>query len=113
MKTSILFICLILFSCKQSYQEETAKEFILEKRIDSLNNELEILKSTISKIKQNNSSRLKTNEPIWIDKNGNEYTADEIRQMRKNDPDHIYRTTGQPVYSDEEIIDKRIEEYER
>lgn len=45
------------------------------------------------------STRLNADEPTWVDENGNRYTADEIRRLRKNDPDHIYRTHGNPVHN--------------
>ncbi len=107
---SISLISIIVASCNKFKNEEENVPFKKEgiENIESTkieneiryNDSVELYNKSIERKRhqRNNSTRWNTDEPTWVDKNGNRYTADEIRRLRENDQEHIYRTHGDPVH---------------
>lgn len=98
---SISFILLGVILSTSCQKENTSSEELLILQIDSL-------KKENNQLKLSPSFRYDYSKLRKVD----ELTDDEIRALRKKDPNHIYRTTGRtPVLSSDEIFERRAQEY--
>lgn len=100
MKKSLLLLSLLVLSCNE---DKSSRVELLEYSIDSLEKVRDSLIDRQIRIDfGQDPDRTKRVE----------LTDQQIRELRKNDPSHIYQTSGRiPVLSEDEEFNRRAEQY--